>query len=128
LLRLAGILVLVVDHEPRNARLLLKLLANEGCEVKIARSAEEAFLVLGTFPAQLIVLDLVLPRMSGLLFVQQLKAAPSTRDIVVVALSTVNGSEVERLAMEAGCVAYIRRPIDVHTFARTVAGYLGGKA
>src|SRR5258708_32003064 len=43
LLPLAGILALVVDHDPRNARLLFELLASEGCDVKIARSAEEAF-------------------------------------------------------------------------------------
>jgi two-component system cell cycle response regulator DivK len=80
------------------------------------------------FSARLIVVNLVLPRMSGLLFVQQLKAAPSTRDIVVIGVWTVRGSKVERLAKKAGCAAYIQKPINVRTFARMVARHLKGKS
>ena len=119
---------LVVEDDPPNARLLSVLLAVEGCDVRITRSAEEALEVLSTFPARLIVLDLILPRMGGLLFAECLKAAPSTRDIVLIAVSAVNGLQVERLAKEAGCAACVRKPIDTYTFAQTVAGCLQGKA
>jgi CheY-like chemotaxis protein len=124
---LPNVPILVVEDDPPHARLLSVLLTNEGCDVRIARTAEEALQLLRAFPARLIVLDLVLPRMSGLLFVRHLKSAASTRDIVIVAISAVNGSEVERLAKEAGCAAYIRKPIDMITFIRTLASCLSRK-
>jgi CheY-like chemotaxis protein len=126
--RLAGVPALIVDDDPPNARLISRLLADEGCDVRVAGTAEEALLLLGTFSPQLIVLELVLPRMSGLLFVQRLKAEPTTRDIVVIAVSALNGPHVERLATESGCVAYIPKPIDRQTFGRTVASHVRGTA
>ncbi len=123
---LAGVPALVVEHNPPNARLFSVLLVKEGCDVRIATSAEEAIDTLRTFRARLVVVDLVLPRMSGLLFVQQLKEEPSARDLVVVAVSALNGPTVEQLAREAGCADCLRMPIDVHAFAGTLAKCLAG--
>jgi CheY-like chemotaxis protein len=90
-------------------------------------SGEEAMGLLETFHPRAIVMDLILPRMSGLLLLQQIKAQPSTRDIVVIAVSVVDDPATERLVRAAGCAAYIRKPIDIHTFAEIVAGHLGGQ-
>jgi CheY-like chemotaxis protein len=117
--------VLVVDDDPANAKLLSILIHSEGYRSVIARSAEDAVCMLAYFRPRLIVLDLVLPLMSGLLFAQRLKANPKTQDITIVAVTAFNGSEAEQMAREAGCAAYIRKPIDPVSFTQLLLAYLG---
>lgn len=121
-----GLRVLIVD-EPAHGEVMANLLAARGCDVRTARTAPEAVAVLAAFRAEVIVLDLVLPGMSGLLLARTLKAAPATQDLVIVALSAVNGPAVERVALEAGCVAWMKKPIDGSAFVRTLARHLKRK-
>ena len=119
---LAGIPILVVDDDPPSARLVRVLLAGAGADVRTAYSAEEALDLLREFPARLFVVDLVLPGMNGFVLARQLKAA--SPHVVIVAISVVHGAETERRALESGCVALIHKPIDVNSFAQTVARHL----
>ena len=125
---LAGIPILVVEDDLAGARLLTVLLANAGGDVRVATSAEEALAMLRAFAPRVVVLDLVLPRMNGLLFARQLKSDPATRDIVIIAVSVINGPRTERLALESGCAAYVYKPIDIETFAQTILTHLEKKA
>lgn len=125
---LAGKRVLVVDDHASSAKLAAVLLRSEGCEVVIARSAEDAFPVLGSFKPQAIVLDLILPMMSGLLFAQRIKADPATRDIILIAVTVLNGEHTERLAREAGCTAYVQKPINPVTFVECLVEHLKEEA
>jgi CheY-like chemotaxis protein len=118
--------ILIVDDDPSSAKLASIILRSEGYDVRVAASAEEATRALDAFRPRLIILDLILPLMNGLMFAQQLKADPSTKDIVLIAVTAFNGSAVERMAFEAGCAAYIRKPIDPLTFAEHVGRHLGG--
>jgi CheY-like chemotaxis protein len=124
-LSLRGTHVLVVDG-PEDARSLANLLTAEGCDVRVAHNAPEALAILTTFPAQIIVLDLALPGMSGLLLTRTLKADPVTRDLIVLGLSSVGGLAVERVALEAGCAALVPKPISLPTFILTLAYHLKG--
>lgn len=108
--------VLVVEDDPASAKLLSFILEREGCHVRVATSAEEALTTMTTFRPRAIVLDLVLPRMSGILLAEQLSARPEGHDLVIVAVSAFNGPEAVRVAEKAGCAAYVRKPIDVDTF------------
>lgn len=123
---LAGASILIVEDDPTNAKMLAVTLAHEGCDVRVAGSAEEALRVLAVWKPCLILLDLILPQMSGLLLAQQLKAAPSTRDIVLIAVSAFNGPETARVATEAGCDAYVRKPIDTDALPALLIEYLAG--
>lgn len=122
---LQGVSVLLVEDDVPSARLAGIVLNKAGAIVRFAHTAEEALIALESFHPRLIVLDLVLPKMGGLVFVQQLKADAATRSIVVVAVTSMNGSEAARVCLEAGCAAYIRKPIDIEHFAETLAQYLG---
>jgi CheY-like chemotaxis protein len=125
-LRLQDLPVLVVDDDPASAKLVSIVLRGEGSVTRIAESAEEALAILPTFHPRLIVLDLVLPLMSGLLFAQKLKADPETREIVIVAVTAFNGPEAERMAKDAGCALYIRKPIDPIGLPKLLSTHLGG--
>jgi CheY-like chemotaxis protein len=121
-LLLCDVPVLLIEDDSANARLLSLLLRSEGARVGLASTAEAGLASLQLVWPRVIVLDLILPRMSGLLFVEQLKANPQTRDIPIVAVTSMNGPDAKRLVLDAGCAAYIRKPIDVETFAQIVAG------
>jgi CheY-like chemotaxis protein len=124
---LEGARVLVVEDDPSSRKLLSIVLTDAGANVTAVESAEEALKVLHQARPQLIVLDLILLRMGGLVFAEQVKADPETRSIVIVAVSSLSGPAAERVALSAGCAAYIRKPIDTSEFAHTVARHLGKK-
>jgi CheY-like chemotaxis protein len=123
---LKGLPVLVVEDDPNNAKLVAIVLRAEGCDVHIARNAEDALTVVPIFRPRVIVLDLVLPMMSGVLLAQRLKSDTATADISIIAVTAFNGPEVERIARTAGCVAYIRKPIDAFALPRLVLDVVQG--
>ncbi len=116
--------ILVVEDDVLSAKLAGLVLGAEGATVRLAASAEEGLAVLREFKPRVVLLDIVLPRMSGLVLAKHIKSDERTRDTFIVAVTAFNGPEAKRVAEEAGCDAYIRKPIDVETFARTVASYL----
>ena len=123
---LKGLRALVVDDDAASAKLVSVVLRGEGCEVEIAPNAEDALTTLVSFRPDFIVLDLILPLMSGLLLAQRLKADPATRKIVIIALTVVNGPEAERATRDAGCSAYFRKPLDPLSFPERVLECLDG--
>jgi CheY-like chemotaxis protein len=123
---LRGSSALVVDDDGPSAKLVAVLLAAEGCEVRTVRSAEEALQALVTFSPRFIVIDLLLPLMSGLLLAQRLKADPGTRGAVLVAMTAFNGHAAERMARDVGFAAYLRKPIDPDAFVLAVTRALEG--
>jgi CheY-like chemotaxis protein len=123
---LNGVRVLVVEDDPPSLRLLRAVLQGEGCDVRFATSAEEAFVMLQTFAPALMVIDLILPLMSGLLLAQQLKSNPVTRDIPLIAVTAFNGHAAERVALDAGFVAYVRKPLDPADFCELLRQTLRG--
>ena len=118
---------LVVDDDAASAKLVSVVLRGESCEVQIAQNAEEALARLVTFRPHFIVLDLILPMMSGLLLAHRLKANPATREIVLIALTVVNGPQAERATRDVGCSAHFLKPIDPLSFPKRVLECLKGK-
>jgi CheY-like chemotaxis protein len=116
--------ILVVDDNPANAKLVAYLLKARGYEIRTAASAKEALQVLEGFHPRLILMDLQLPGMDGLSLTRQLKAAPATRDIIIVALTASAMKGDAEKAREAGCDGYITKPIDTRTLPATLAGFL----
>jgi CheY-like chemotaxis protein len=117
--------VLIVDDDAASAKLLSVILRTEGHETREADSAERALQILHDFSADVIVLDLVLPLMSGLLLAQRLQADPRTRDLPLIAVTAFNGPALERAALDSGCRAFIRKPIDAAAFAQLVLSLPG---
>lgn len=117
---MAGELILIVDDNAQNLKLVRVLLASEGYEVRTAVDAEDALAQLETFQPRVILMDLQLPGMDGLELTRQLKADPVRQSISVVAITAyaMKGDEVRALA--AGCDAYVAKPIDIDVLPRVV--------
>jgi CheY-like chemotaxis protein len=110
-----GVPILVIDDNAANASLLSFLLAQEGHELRSAANAAEALAVLEEFEARMIMMDLQLPGMDGLELTRVLKADPRRRNILIVALTAYAMKGDEDRARNAGCDAYVTKPIDTRT-------------
>jgi CheY-like chemotaxis protein len=113
---LRDVRVLIVEDDSSNAKLISIVLRAEGCDVHVARSAEDALAVIAMFRPRVIVMDLVLPLMSGVLLAQRLKDDTDTSDVAIVAVTAFSGGDVERIALAVGCAAYVQKPIDAFAF------------
>ena len=104
--------VLVVDDHPINLKLACDMMEHEGYLVDRAGTAEAALACIARQVPDLILMDLGMPGMDGLTLTRKLRSQEATRDVPVVALTAFAMKRDEEKAMEAGCDAYISKPID----------------
>ncbi|UUY07947.1 two-component system response regulator [Pseudomonas sp. J452] len=103
--------VLVVDDTPDNLMLMTDLLKDR-YRVKAANSGEKALRVLQGDPLpDLILLDIMMPGLSGYEVAEQLKQDPRTRHIPIIFLTAMSATEDEIHGLELGAVDYITKPI-----------------
>ncbi|MEJ8849847.1 two-component system response regulator [Variovorax rhizosphaerae] len=103
--------ILVVDDTPDNLMLLSSLLKDQ-YTVKVANSGEKALKVVRAGdPLDLILLDVMMPGLSGHEVARQLKADLGTRDIPIIFLTALSSEQDETLGLEIGAADYITKPI-----------------
>gem|GEM_PF-291964 len=103
--------VLVVDDTPDNLSLMSGLL-KDLYKVKVANNGEKALkIVRGDSPPDLILLDIMMPGLSGYDVCKELKDDPATRDIPIIFLTAMSGTEDEKKGLEMGAADYITKPI-----------------
>ena len=117
-------LILVVEDNEANQMLARAVLEMDGYEVEVAGSAPEALDVLAARIPDLILMDIQLPGQDGLSLTRQLKLDSKYASIPVVALTAHAMQGDREIGLRAGCIGYIAKPIDTHTFAAAVGQYL----
>lgn len=113
--------ILVVDDNPVNLKLASHVLEFAGYEVIQAVDAEKALEIIKLSPPELILMDIGLPGMDGLALTRILKAAEPTKHILIAALTAFAMKGDEQKAMEAGCDAYISKPINTRKLPEQMA-------
>ena len=121
----AGKKILVVDDMEDNRRLVWKVLGRRGYEVIEAATGEDAISMAQTKLPDLILMDIRLPGgIDGLEATRRIKAMPQTAHIPILAMTaSVRTDEVQR-TLDAGCSAFIRKPIDIDELPRQVAEHI----
>jgi len=114
------LMILIVDDSTTNQVLLEAILQEEGYVTITAFGAKEAFRVIDKNKPELILLDLLMPEMSGFEFLKQIKAKSSTADIPVVVVSAVGSKENMDLAKMLGAVEFFSKPINISALVNTV--------
>ncbi|MBM3604501.1 MAG: phosphate regulon transcriptional regulatory protein PhoB [Alphaproteobacteria bacterium] len=105
--------VLVVEDEGAQREVLHYNLEAEGFDVVVADNGEDALLLVAEEQPDLIVLDWMLPKVSGIEVCRQVKADPSTRSIPIIMLSA-RSEEVDRVrGLETGADDYVVKPYSV---------------
>ena len=113
--------ILVVDDLPANTRVLEDLLTRDGYRVTVAGDGERALEVVTQEHPDLVLLDILMPKMDGYEVCRRLKSDPSTRLIPVVIMTS---SREERDVLESyklGVNSYVVKPMDFESFSAAVA-------
>lgn len=107
---LSGSSVLIVDDNPRNLQLISSLLKNQGYKLYITNSGENALKFLETTLPDLILLDVMMPGMSGYELCRLLKKQERLRNIPVIFLTAKTELEDIIEGFDSGAVDYISKP------------------
>jgi putative two-component system response regulator len=103
--------ILVADDSPQNIELLSRVLGQE-YRIKVATSGEKALkIAYSDEPPDLILLDIMMPDLSGLQVCQRIKANPDRRRIPIIFVTAMTTVEDESLGLAMGAVDYISKPI-----------------
>lgn len=121
--------ILIVDDDPLLVRMYQKKLENDGYTVESATDGVSGLQKVVEFSPNLILLDIMMPKMNGFEVLEKLKSNPQTEKIPVIILTNVGSSDgdVER-GLELGAVAYIvkasnRPKVVVEKVKEILAGY-----
>ena len=103
-------LVLIVEDDPHDWELYGKILYYNGYDVMYASDGESGYVLAQLHHPDLILLDLVMPRLDGLALCARLQGTPEQAHIPVVVLSACSEREFGPRARAAGCVRYLEKP------------------
>ena len=116
--------LLVVDDQPMNIRALHEIFAATH-DVFMATSGEQALAFCRATPPDLVLLDVVMPQMSGLEVCRRLKQDPETALIPVIFVTALDDpAEEEAACWKAGGVDFITKPINAQTTRNRVRAHL----
>jgi nitrogen regulation protein NR(I) len=111
--------VLIVDDELNIRRVLAAMLKRDGYEVTAAADGEQALAVMARTPVQVVVTDLVMPRLDGLSLLRRVAADyPDVPVIVITAHGTVDSAVA---ALKAGAFDYITKPFAQDELKKVIA-------
>ena len=125
-LRMAKIL-LVEDNE-MNRDMLSRRLGRLGYQLVVAVDGREGLAMARSEAPQLILMDMALPVLDGWEAARQLKAAPETQGIPIIALTAHAIVGDREKALEAGCDDYATKPIDLPQLLEKIGSLLGKEA
>jgi len=116
--------ILVVEDEPALVELLTYNLERAGYETAVARDGEEAELMIAENKPDLVVLDWMLPYVSGMEICRRLRARAATRQLPIIIL-TARGEETDRVrGLEAGADDYVVKPFSPRELVARVSAIL----
>jgi CheY-like chemotaxis protein len=119
--------ILVVDDEPSIVKLVKTTLEARGYDIAVAYDGQEALVQSKLHKPDLILLDIMMPRMDGTEVRKRLLADPATKDIPVIHLSAVGDFDKQRQALNEGATDYIVKPFTPSDLAERVDNTLDPK-
>jgi DNA-binding response OmpR family regulator len=104
--------ILIVDDNSQNADLLEAHLDGSGLETRVVSSGEAALAAVKDWPPDVILLDVMMPKMSGFDVCRQLRAAASTSTVSVLMVTALDEAVDIEKAVNAGTDDFITKPIN----------------
>lgn len=117
--------VLIVDDEPDILELLQYNLEKEGYEVRTAPSGVKAIEVAKEFLPQLILLDIMMPKMDGVETCRRIKEITKLKDVFIIFLTARSEEYSEVAAFDAGADDYLTKPIKPRALMSRVSAFSG---
>jgi len=119
--------ILIVDDEPSIVISLEYLMKREGFEVSVAADGEAALAAVAARPPDLVILDVMMPKLNGFEVCRRLRAEPAWRGVRILML-TAKGREPElQKGLALGADAYVTKPFSTRDLVAEVRRLLGGE-
>ena len=104
--------ILLVDDNPQNLELMQAYLDDLPCAVKTAEDGVEAMKIVENDPPDLMLLDVMMPRMSGFEVCQKIKSNPALRDLIIIMVTALNEVPDYERAVESGTDDFLSKPVN----------------
>jgi len=110
--------VLLIEDTPDSARLMKVTMEKNGFEVKVVETGEDALAKIKKSKFDLIVLDIMLPRVDGFEVCRRIKASKKTKAIPVVCVTAFSVPDIEQRCQEVAADDVIIKPFDLDDFVK----------
>jgi len=120
--------VLIADDNPANVRILSMRLAADGYDIVTARDGEEALAVARESQPDLILLDVMMPKLDGITVCRRLKEAQETSFTPIILVTAMADAKDIVAGLEAGADEYLTKPVDHAALSARVRSMLRIKA
>ena len=120
--------ILLVEDNEMNRDMLSRRLQRKGYEIGVAVDGAEGVAMALAGGWDLILMDMSLPEIDGWEATRQLRAAPETKDVPIIALTAHAMAGDREKALEAGCNDYDTKPIELDRLLGKMTALLGGGA
>ena len=119
-----GKTILIVEDEPKNMKLTRDLLNMSGFETIEAWDGRQGVEKAKSAQPNLILMDIMMPKMDGLEATRIIKADAKTKHIPIIALTSYAMKGDRERTIEAGCDGYIAKPVDILEVLKTIEHFL----
>jgi two-component system, cell cycle response regulator DivK len=116
--------ILVVDDSTTNVVLLEAILDEKGYKIETALNAKEAYTLIEKHTPDLILLDLLMPKISGFDFLQEIRKNETTRTTPVIVISALTDEDNIEKIMSMGAIDFVKKPIDLQYLVDKVESVL----
>jgi DNA-binding response OmpR family regulator len=104
--------IVIADDNIQNVELLEAYLSDFECEIRTAYDGEETLRVVSEFVPDLLLLDVMMPRLSGFEVCRKLRARPETKDLLILMVTALNeASDFER-GVQSGTDDFLTKPVN----------------
>jgi CheY-like chemotaxis protein len=116
--------ILIADDNQANVELIEAFLADVDCETKVAVDGRETLDLVASFKPDLILLDIMMPKLSGFEVCKQVKSDPATKRIMILMVTALNElGDIER-AVAAGTDDFLSKPVNKVELVKRVENML----
>ncbi len=119
--------ILIVDDQEANVQVLAAMLGNLGYDIVAATDGEQALRRLAAHPADLVLLDVLMPGLDGFEVCRRIQAQPRLAEIPIIFLSAADEKTFIVRALEAGGVDYVTKPFNQAELASRVRTHIALK-
>lgn len=110
-MELKGKKILIADDEPDILEIIQYNLRKEGYEVETAKDGDDALTKIKTFKPDLVILDIMMPKKTGIQVCEILRAQPAYRDTLIIFLTALSDEGSQIRGLETGADDFISKPI-----------------
>src|SRR5438552_398897 len=116
--------ILIIDDMPENLVILMAYLSSEGYDIVTAQNGVEALATVTSQAPDLIISDIMMPKMGGFEFIEKFRRNYPSQYIPVIFISAKDKNTAERMASDLGADGFLEKPVSFTVIKATVEAAL----